>query len=641
MKSWPLPVLWVDLTKRKTKIERVSKDFARMYLGERGFNSRRLWDMVKSDVDALSPENVLCIGVGPLCGTLAPASSRFTVSSKSPLTDVLGSANSGGFFGPELKYAGYSQIVVLGRSKEPVYLWIENEQVEIRDANCLWGRDTWETQELLVEEIGDSTVKTLCIGPAGENMVRYATIISGLSSAAGRTGTGAVMGSKKLKAVSVRGSNDIEIARPEDFEKVCRCAFDNIREGRNPNWCTLYLMELNAAASGGFRVRGAPFLIDKVWGADGSAVEAVSGHRFMKEFKLKMRSCFNCPVHCKPFYNVKTGKYAGVYGDGVDFGYTSIAPTCDIREMEPILKMAELFNRYGIDAISFQHVVAWAMNCYENGIITEKDADGLSLTWGNSETVIELIGLIARKEGIGKILGEGEKRAPKLLGRVSEKYMFHIKGMSMGSPRVKGGHAPGYLTSTRGGDHLRALFVPPSVPIELLKKYFPDLSGGFGTGFDSKGIRGWGRGVRWFEDFNAVVNSVGLCIFPNSISVAPRRFEQLPEIIAKMLSTATKLEFNAETLLKVGERIHNLEKAFNSREGLTVKDDDYKGAERQPQPPQIRKYYEDREELLIEYYQARGWDFQTGYQKRKKLEELNLKDVADELERSGAVITER
>ncbi len=635
MENWPANVLFIDLTKRKARIRRCPTKLAKTYIGERGFNSRRLWSLVRPDVDALDPENVLLIGVGPLCGTLAPASSRFTVSAKSPLTDVLGSANCGGYFGPELRYAGYSQIVVHGRSERPVYLWIENENVQIKDADSLWGLDTWKAQEVLAEDVGDPTVKTLCIGPAGENGVRYASIVTGLSSSAGRTGMGAVMGSKRLKAISVKGSRSIEIAKPEQFEQACEEAFENIKDGRNPNWCTLFLMELNAAHSGGFRVQGGKS--DRAWTAEGSAVEALGGHRFMKDFKVKMRACFNCPVSCKPFYRVLTGKYAGVCGEGVDYGYTSIGPSCDIREMEPILHMANLYNQYGIDAISFQHVVAWAMSCYEKGIITEKETDGLELTWGNADAVIELIPVVAKKEGIGKILAEGEKRAPKLLGRGSEKYMYHIKGMSMGHPRVKGGHAPGYLTSTRGGDHLRALFVPSAVPIGLVNKYLPDLTKGFATGFDERGIEGWGRGLKWFEDFNAVVNSTGLCIFPNSISVCPKHFEQMPETIARLLSTATGLEFTSEEILTIGERIINIEKAFNIREGQSIEDDDYKGAEFVSKLPHIIDYYRDREELLKEYYQARGWDFASGFQSRERLGKLGLEEIVDELEKIGHV----
>jgi aldehyde:ferredoxin oxidoreductase len=634
-----LNVLWVDLARRTTRIEKTSDAFAKTYLGERGFNSRRLWDLVEPEVDALSPENFFLIGVGPLCGTLAPASSRFTVSAKSPLTDVLGGSNSGGYFGPELRYAGYSQIIVCGRSETPVYLWVDDEHVEIRDATNLWRRDTRETQELIAEELGDPSVKTVCIGQAGENLVRYASILSGLSSAAGRTGMGAVMGSKNLKAVTARGSSSIEIAKPEEFELTCKEAFENIREARNPNWCTLYLMELNAAHSGGFKVRGGQ--PDEAWTADGSAVEALSGHRFMKDFKLKMRACFNCPVHCKPFYKVGAGKHAGVYGEGVDYGYTSIGPSCDLREMEPILHMADMYNMYGIDAISFQHIISWAMSCYENGIITDKDTGGLRLTWGNSDAMVELVSMVAKKDGIGRILAEGEKRAPKLLGRGSERYMYHIKGMSMGPPRIKGGHAPGYITSTRGADHLRALFVPSSLPTEFVRKYMPDVSEGFGTGFDSKGMKGWGRGLKLLEDISAVVNSVGLCIFPNSISVGPRHFEKSPETIAKLLSTATGFKFDAENILRAGERIYNVEKAFNSREGLTIKDDDYKGAEIEPQPPHIKQYYMDREELLKEYYQVRGWDFTTGFQTMKRLEELGLDDVACELQERKVIISGR
>ncbi|MFX1256554.1 MAG: aldehyde ferredoxin oxidoreductase family protein [Promethearchaeota archaeon] len=638
MKSWPLKSIIIDLTSRKIKIRETHENFARLYLGERGFNSRKLWDLVNSETDALNPNNPLLIGIGPLCGTLAPCSSRFTISAKSPLTDILGSSNCGGHFGPELRYAGYNQLIILGKSKYPVYLWIDDENIEIRDARNIWGQDTWKTQEIIMEDLGDATVKSICIGLAGENLVRYACIISGLSSAAGRTGMGAVMGSKNLKAVSIRGTKDIEISEPDKFIVKCKEVFNNIKKARNPKWTSLYLMELNANMLGGSWT-GKCELDREIWGPGSSAVKSVGGTRFMEDFMRNMRACFNCPIHCKPFYEVKEGKYSGLIGEGPDYGLTLIAPYCDIREMEPILYMNNLINQYGIDSLSLLHNIAWLMNCYEKKIITTEEVNGLNLIWGNSDAVIELIHLIVKKQGIGKILAEGEKRASKLLGRGSEKFIFPIKGMSETSfPRITGSHAPGYITSTRGGDHLRALFIPATTPKNLLKKYFPELRGGFTLNSKENNVQGYGKVLKWFEDFSAVVNSVGLCIFSCSVAISPRKFEELPEVIADLITTSTGIKFNAKELILAGERIINVEKAFNSREGLTIKDDDYYGAKKIINHSGINQYYKDREIMLNEYYSSRGWDIKTGFQKKSQLERLDLKDIANELEKNKAIV---
>lgn len=643
MMNWPLHCLRVNLTHGDVTLEEIPESYSRMYLGGQGFNTRRLWESVTPGLDALNPDNPLIIGIGPLSGTLAPSSGRFTVTAKSPQTDIFGDSNCGGFFGPEMRCAGYSQIMITGRSEKPAYIFIDDDRVEIRDAGHLWGLDTWETQEQIRAACGVD-IQTLCIGTAGENLVRFAGILSGLSSAAGRTGTGAVMGSKNLKALTLRGSRDIPVARPDEFLATCREVFEDIRNGFLPDWCTPNLMEINAALSGGLLTRGG--VRDAAWMSGGSGIVKTGGERLIRDFMVKRRACFNCPVACKPVYRVREGPYGGLYGEGPDWGITMIAPTLDVRELEPLLSMNNLFNRYGLDSISFIFMAEWAFRCFENGIISERDTGGLQLEWGNAEAVIHLIRQTAQKEGFGRILAEGERRAPKLLGRGSEVYMDHIKGMSEGPPRIKGGHAPGYITSTRGADHLRALFVPPAVPGDLVEKYFPDLET-FGPGTGERGLEGWGRGLKYFENFNAAVNASGLCIFPNSISVGPRNLKDFPEKIARLISSLTGMELEGSDLLRIGERIYNLQKAFNAREGLTVQDDDYSSAKALQDLPHMAKqypgrvpideYYRDREALLSEYYMARGWDPETGLQIRETLAELDLEEVADELERYSAL----
>ena len=637
MNTWPSPALWVNLTSGDITTVDVPEEFARMYLGGRGFNSRRLFDMVKPGVDGLSPDNYLIIGIGPLCGTLVPSSARLTISARSPLTGILGDSNIGGHFAPELRYAGYSQIIITGRSNAPVYLWIDDDRVQLRDARYLWGMDTIETQDAILEELGDNTVQILCIGPAGENLVRFACVRHGISSAAGRTGMGAVFGSKNLKAIVTRGTRDVEIAYPQEFEQVCKTVFEDIKAGERPNWTTPYLLEI--ASFWGrweavWKYRGRDDAA-KAWSFGGEGIANVGGERYLKDFNEKKRACFSCPVHCKTCYEVKSGKFAGLRGEGFEYGVQIIAPWLDIREIEPVMQIHNLLNRYGIDSLTYAYMAQWIMQCYVNNLITLEDTNGLDLSWGNADSAIELVHLIGKREGIGKILAEGERRAPLLMGRGSERYEKGVKGMGSGDlPRMRGGDIVQYLTSTRGGDHLRAMFSPGSVPMPVVKKRFPNLVNGFNEYADR--LEGFGCGLKYFEDLSAIVNSLGLCMFPFSISVQPRNYENLPDTFCKLLYTATGINMDEAEILRVGERVYNVEKAFNTRLGFRAQDDTWAQAKHHTDFTYVQKYYQDRQDVLKEYYQDRGWNIESGLQKRKKLEELALEDIAEELFKGGA-----
>ncbi len=450
--GWAGTILNIDLTASKIEREPLSPAFARKYLGASGFNSARLFELVKPEVDALSPENVLMFGVGALTGTLAPGSARLTVTAKSPLTDIFGDSNMGGHWSTELKFAGYDQLVFFGKADHPVYLWIDDDKVELRDASHLWGKSTWDTARLIKEEIGDPFIQVVCIGPAGENLVRFACIICPTKRAAGRSGMGTVMGSKNLKAIAVRGSTDVAIAQPDEFLKTCKQITEMVIDSY-PHYQIFHEYGTPGlldpfATSGIISARNYQRNTFPNW-------EALSGKTLKRDFYRSMRACAACQIACGPFHSVKSGEFAGIYGEGPEYSLTEHGFNWEIDNLPAILKVNELCNQYGFDYMSGAFMISWAMECYEKGILTKDDFDGTPLSFGDYKAIVEIIPRIARREGFGNILAEGEKRAPKLVGRGSEKYMYHVKGQSpiLEDPRAHKGFGLQHLTGSRGADH--------------------------------------------------------------------------------------------------------------------------------------------------------------------------------------------
>jgi len=624
--GWAGTILNVDLTSGKIEKEALSPAFARKYLGASGFNSAKLFELVKPEVDALSPENVLMFGVGTLIGTLVPCSARLTVTAKSPLTDIFGDSNMGGFFSTGLKYAGYDQIVISGKADHPVYLWIDNDKVEIRDASHLWGKLTWDTARMVKEDIGDPFIQVVCIGPAGENLVRFANIMCPTKRAAGRTGMGAVMGSKNLKAIAVRGSKDIAIARPEEFLHTCVEMRQTTVSKELSEYGTPYLTDWFAPL-GLISGRNLQSNVFPNW-------EALSGKTLKRDFYQSMRACAACHIACGPYHSVKSGEFVGVYGEGPEYALIEDGLLWGIDNLPAMLKINELFNQYGIDNVSAGFGIAWAMDCYEKDILTREDFEGTPLSFGDYKAVIEMIPKIAQREGFGNILAEGEKRAPALVGRGSEQYMYHVKGLApiADEGRAKKGLGLQYLTSARGADHLKAYAISMG---HLLRdtdigKEIINRKTGYSDLHETKSPEGMGTTIKWCEDMKQVVDALGVCCHTGS-SI---------QLLVRALSSATGTDFTEEELLEIGERTYNIQKAFNSRQGLTRKDDDFSTA----------RYYEpikdgpckgsvlERDVMLDDYYKTRGWDVETGLQPRKKLVELGLEHIADELEKRDAII---
>jgi len=610
-------ILRVHLSKEKLIEEKLPAELAKGYIGGRGLNSRVLYDEVNRDVDPLDAENVLIFGVGPLNGTTSPSSGRWTVTAKSPLTNILGDANAGGQFGAELKYAGFDQIIVKGRAEKPVYLLVHDGSAEIRDARHLWGKTTWETEEIIKKEIGGD-VKVACIGPAGENLVRFACIICDLSRAAGRCGLGAVMGSKRLKAIAVLGTKGVEVADPQNFEKFT----DELREKITED-----------PVSADLSVYGTPRLVrlanEYGWLNTRNSqskffekADLISGYNLLKKYFVRSKDCFGCVIHCSHIFAVKEGKYAGTIGEGPEFeGLYSLGSNCGISDLPSLLKAHVLCNQLGLDTISTGVAISFAIECHQRKIITDESARGLDLTWGNSDAMLELIRRIAyKRRGLGGLLADGVRKAAEKIGKGSRKFALHIKGLEppAGSVAHKG-NLLGFVTSTRGADHLRAGWV--------------DTAWGAcersGLPMEKKPLL-----VKWFQEMLAVADSLETCKF-NCISCSVIG----PYEMARLYSLATGWEVTEKEILKIGERIYNVERAFNIREGITRKDEilpkRYKAPITYGPAKGLRMESDELCSMLDEYYELRGWDRSTGVPTENKLKKLGLSNIAYELEQLG------
>jgi len=443
-------ILRVDLASGHIRREKTDPDYMLDVIGGRGLNSSRLFDELKRDIDPLSPENMLLIGVGPLTGTLLSTSAYMTISGKSPLTGILGDSAAGGFFGPELKQAGYDQIVMTGRSDQPVYLFMADDHVEIRDASHLWGKDIWETTAAIRKEFDDNAVQIAAIGPAGENLVKYATVACNNSRMCGRTGMGCLFGSKHLKAVAVRGTGQLTVADPPGFLELCQEMDQRILnhpeyEKRNAMGSTLLMKALN-----GIGILPTNHFQEGVCGY----VDSISGERLAKEYKVKNKSCYNCNLHCSRYYLTPE-----VESEGPEYetlcSYTS---RIGIDDLAFALKMNAFLNRMGVDSLSSGETIGWAMECVQRGLLASDDFDGLDFTWGNTQTVEKLLPMIVHRQGIGDAFAEGTRSLAQRFGRGTEEYALHVKGLDVicGDPRGIKAFGLTYAIASRGGDHLRA-----------------------------------------------------------------------------------------------------------------------------------------------------------------------------------------
>ena len=608
----------IDLTNNTCSSISTEDSLIKNYLGGRGFLIKFLFDLVPKGADPLGKENVLIFAAGPLNGTLAPSSGRWMVGAKSPATGILVSGNGGGFFGAELKWAGFDALVVEGKAKSPCYIMITEDKIEILPAQYLWGKDTWETEELIQARHKDPQIRIACIGIGGENMVPMASVIGEKVHHGGRGGTGAVMGSKNLKAVAVRGSKGIKIADPKALIKESKNIIDIVmRESHYPTY-TKYGSSKNTtfyAKLGGLTTYN---------GQSGvfNGFDKIEAENYLKYFKLEYqtKACFSCPMPCFHQFWVSEGKYSGTFGSGLQ-NATIQCFGSKVGNDDPAALFAYHIaaNKYGLDEISAGLAIAFAMECFQKKIISEKDTGGLKLEWGSDEAIMELLRMIANGKGIGKILGQGTKISAEHFGGGSEKFALHVKNLEISTvdPRIFPGWALGYAVASRGADHMRAFPVWEfgNMDGSDLLKIGETISIG-----DRLTSEGKGRAVAFSEDARVITDSLQMCKTFSARKIG------LPETTLGLLKAVTGRDWTETELMQIGERISNLERLFNLREGLNPADDTLPWRMlHEPLPDGASKgMVVDLEPLLDEYYLARGWEREDGYPKPEKMSELRL-----------------
>lgn len=611
-------ILRINLTRKTWETEPLSENLIRNYLGGRGFNIRRLFDEAPAGRDGLSPSNPLIIGVGPLNGTLFPGAARFNVSAISPQTGILGDSNAGGFFGPELKLAGFDQVIIEGQAEDPLYLLIQDGSVQFRPAEHLWGLDVWQTDAALHRELGDPRVQVLVAGPAAEKGVKFAGLFANLVRAAARTGMGTVLAAKRVKAIAVRGTLPVRVADPNTFRRLL-AEYDR-RIINHPEYETRVRLGTTKLVSA-LNTLGALSTYHYQSGRF-AAVDQVSGEALEQRHKKKSKGCFSCTIPCSRFFEIKKGPQAGLKSEGPEFeglaGFTSKLGNADLATG---LKAVDLCNRLGLDLMSTAEVLGFAMEAHQRGMISREEADGLDLTWGNGSTILTLIQKIARREGLGDLLADGVKAAAQRLGRGSESIAMHIKGLEffMAEPRGIKGYALGLAVASRGGDHLRSepSFEFSNDAAEGLRRF-----GAAESAFRLE-YRGKGRLVKHFEELSALADALNAC--KNTIvNMEILSFADT----ARLLEATTGFSFSAEEIQQATERIVNLERLFIAQRGITRADDILPARFlKEPLPqdsgPSAGSVVE-LEPMLDEYYEARGWDRKTGLPTPEKLAVLGL-----------------
>ena len=603
-------ILYIDLSAGSHRVESFDESFAKDYIGGTGFGLKMLIDHLKPGLDPFDPGNPLIYVSGAVSGSIVPCTAaKFGVFAKSPATFMIGEGYSTGRWGAALRMAGYDIIIITGRSKKPVYLWIDNASVQIRSASHLWGKTTWEAEQMIRDELGDQEVTVSGIGQAGENLCRFASLMNDRYRAIGRTGLGAVMGSKNMKAIALRGTNSVTVAYPEELMEHCKTLHERAKGPATVKYRTLgtaaNVLVMNAQAALPTRnYQSATF----------EHAEKVSGEVFKEKFVDKTQGCSACACRCEHIATAKSGEFKGTIARIEYEPLMAFGPHNGVDDPNAIIASIELCNKYGMDAISAGIVAGFAMECYEEGIITKEQTGGLELNFGNSHAMVELLRKMAYREDIGDVLAEGSRIAAEKIGKDSYKYANQIKGVEMTGYDVRGlkTAALGYAVSRRGADHQRH------------GSYGHDL----GNKVDRyKAEPARGKIVMDDEDLYCILDSFIICKFTRGIWKGP--YEEL----AQVYSLVTGIPLTPEEMRKSGERMNNLARLLNIREGLTRKDDTlpYKTMN-DPIPEGVAKgSYVPQEELdlmLDAYYEARGWS-NDGVPSMEKLEELGLSAYAD------------
>jgi aldehyde:ferredoxin oxidoreductase len=602
-------MLIVDLTTGKTNVEPLNEEYAKKYIGGIGLGMRLLFDYSKPGSDPFSPDNPLILTNGPISGTMWPTGGNgHAFVSKSPQTFGIGESKAHGSFGTELKRAGYDAVIIQGKSERPVYLWIDDDSVQMVDASKLMGKSPGEAEDAIRQELGDYYIRVASIGLAGEKLSRIACIINDKTRAAGRTGLGAVMGSKNLKAVAVRGTRDITVAKPEEFLEYVKEFHERMKGPATQKYRTLgtpenILVHNSLSCMPTRNYRNSRF----------EGAEKISGEVLNEKYVTKIIGCSSCAMRCEHIVAVTEGPYTNTMTRMEYESLWALGPYCGVDRLDAIIKAMDLCNYYGIDSISAGVIVGFAMDCYESGILTMKDMDGIDAKFGNAEAMVKLVEKIGKREGIGDVLADGVKFAAEKIGKGSEKLALAIKGVEVTGYdlRCLKTAALGFAVSFRGADHNRH------------GAYAFDVKGKVNR---LKAEKGRGKMVKDMEDVYNLIDSFIVCKFSRGTY-----YKELDDM-AKLYTLVTGLAMSPQELKLAGERIENVAKLYNLREGLGRKDDNLPWkVMHEPitdEGPSKGAFVTQAELdlLLDDYYESRGWN-REGMPSSEKLKELKMEDV--------------
>ncbi len=602
--------LRVDLTNQKVLVEDLDESLLRKYVGGVGIEAKILYEETSPETAPLSPENILMAVTGPLTGTGVPTSGRHHVVARSPLTGLFGESNVGGSWGIHFKRAGFDGMAIKGRAEKPIYLWIHNGKVEFRDATPIWGKDSYESAEWLKRETTKEATAAV-IGPAGERMAKIASIphIGHIVRQAARTGLGAVMGAKNLKAIVVFGDGEIPISKPDQLREHIKEITPHIQKATE--------------AFGKFGTSGGIDNYEKIgnfplknW-REGrwAGAKKISGVAMHETILSGRKACFHCPIACGRHIKVTEGPYAPMDCEGPEYeSIGTLGGLCLVDDLVAISKANQLCNQYGLDTISTGGIIAFAMEAYEKGILTTKETDGVELTWGNGKALVEMVHKMGKGEGIGQLMTEGVKKMAEVLGRNSIEFAIHVKGLepSAHDPRRFFSQALSYATAARGACHNASW----SHPYELAL-FMPEI--GIAEPQDAYQIEGKAEFTAKMQDLMCVMDALILCRF-SQVGKAVNVTDHL-----RWIDLVTDWGMDVQEYMKVGERIFNLKRMYNCRFGVSRKDDflpyrfltlDRKGEDLNNQLPPLGR-------LLSDYYAYRGWS-EEGIPTPQKLKELGL-----------------
>ena len=611
-------ILRVNLDKETTSTETMEETFYRRHFGGRGLISYILLNELEPKIDPLGPKNKLVFACGPVTGAPVSGSGRNSVGAKSPLTGAYGEAEAGGFWGAELKQAGFDAIIVEGKASSPVYLWIDDQKVELRDASRLWGLEIRKSQERIQTELDNKKVKLAQIGPGGERLVRYACVINDMNHAAGRCGMGAVMGSKNLKAVAVKGSTKVPVSKPKRLGNLAKWMSQNVQN-------LAYSLHTFGTGDGMDAMEATGNLpVRNFRDGDFPEVDQIDARTAKEQVVVGMGTCFACAIACK-----KEVKVEGSWSVDPEYGgpeyetLASLGSNCGVSDIKAVCKANELCQRYSIDTISTGVTISFAMECFEQGILTTDDTGGMDLSFGNAESMVKMVELIGEKHGLGALLAEGTKRAAEKIGKGAEEFAVNVKGQEvpMHDPRLKRGEALGYAVSPTGADHVHNIhdtFLYPQLP----KRYHSlgILEPVPVEDFGPKKVRLY----KYVGDWRTLNNFLVMCLFP------PWSVNQKMEIVRSVTGWNT----TAFELMNVVERGNTLARIFNLREGFTEKDDWLPPRFFKPKTSgALNKTSVNPQELQkakLLYYDMMGWTEQ-GVPKQSKLDELDISWARDKI----------